>query len=135
MPTEEYVSDQDLDEDGEEEEIFTTAEDSDEKKSFLTKLNKFMQERGTPIGKLPQLGGRTLDLYRLYREVIIRGGTEIVRALKLFLTQKVTEKKLWKDVTMGYKVPKTCTSASYSLRNHYKRYLYAYEQVQFTCIL
>jgi hypothetical protein len=97
MPTEEYVSDQDFDEDGEEEEIFvTTAEDSDEKKSFLTKLNKFMQERGTPIGKLPQLGGRTLDLYRLYREVITRGGTEIVRALKLFLTQRLPRRSYGK---------------------------------------
>ncbi|KAL0476349.1 ARID2 [Acrasis kona] len=93
---------------------------SDEKIQFYSNLNKFMKERGTPIGKLPHLGGRTLDLYKLYKKVTELGGTE-----------QVTDKKLWKDVTNAYKVPKTCTSASYSLRNHYKRYLFAYEQVNF----
>lgn len=74
--------DDDIEEDSDEF-ASSTAEDDDEKQAFLNKLTKFMRDRGTPIGKLPQLGGRALDLYKLYKEVIARGGTELVRIFLL----------------------------------------------------
>jgi hypothetical protein len=77
--TEQITSDQEQEEDIDDtEEVSSSVEEKGERESFKTKLSKFMQERGTPIGKLPQLGGRTLDLFKLYKEVIARGGTEIV---------------------------------------------------------
>lgn len=110
------VDDHDDDTSGGEEEMNNNSEERD---NFIKVLYQFMDNRGTPIpDKLPQLGKRRLDLHRLYKEVIRRGGF-----------QACTENKLWRDITASYKVPKTCTSASYSLKNHYKKWIFPYEQV------
>ena len=53
---------------------------------FVEELYQFMEKRGTPIpSKLPQLGKRTLDLYRLFKEVYVRGGYDAVSILFIFL--------------------------------------------------
>lgn len=53
--------------------------DSVEKDQFDKQLYAFMERRGTPIpDKLPQLGKRTLDLHRLFKEVSRRGGYQAV---------------------------------------------------------
>ncbi|KAK7503091.1 hypothetical protein BaRGS_00005717 [Batillaria attramentaria] len=50
---------------------FTYAED---RQRFLQDLHRFHASRGTPFDRIPQIGGREVDLYRLYRRVIDLGG-------------------------------------------------------------
>lgn len=109
-------------EEEEEEDVFGDNEDIDveERDKFLRDLNEFMEKRGTPIpyDNLPQLGGRRLNVYKLWLQVWSRGGYEAV-----------CENKQWTEVRDAYQVPKTCTSASYSLKMYYQKWLYSYEQV------
>jgi hypothetical protein len=58
--------------------------------------------------KIPQIGGRELDFYKLYKAVTTRGGAELV-----------SNNKLWKEIVNEFGLPSTCTSASFTLRNHY----------------
>lgn len=60
---------------------------SEEKDRMVAQLYKFMDERGTPINRAPSVGGRDLDLYRLYRVVHRMGGYN-----------RVTNKNNWKIV-------------------------------------
>eukprot|EP01016_Furgasonia_blochmanni_P006656 TRINITY_DN12677_c0_g1_i1.p1 TRINITY_DN12677_c0_g1~~TRINITY_DN12677_c0_g1_i1.p1 ORF type:complete len:520 (-),score=157.82 TRINITY_DN12677_c0_g1_i1:133-1635(-) len=52
-----------------------------------------------------------------YRAVCKRGGA-----------QNVSDNKLWKEIVNEFGLPPSCTSASFTLRNHYNKYLLAYEQ-------
>lgn len=70
--------------------------------------------------KIPQIGGQELDLLKLYKSVCQRGGG-----------QSVSNKKLWKEIVDEFGLPSSCTSASYTLKNHYQKYLLAYEQKYF----
>ena len=89
----------------------------DEKSGFVKNLFEFLTQRGVPNLKVPQIGGKELDLYSLYHSVIRRGGA-----------QKVTNNKLWKEIVSEFDLPPSCTSASFTLKNHYQKYLLAYEQ-------
>ena len=62
------------------------------------------------------MGGKELDFYRLYKAVCRRGGAEAV-----------SNNKLWKEIVNEFGLPSTCTSASFTLRNHYIKYLLGYE--------
>jgi hypothetical protein len=86
---------------------------------FIKSLSKFHQQKGETL-KIPQIGGRELDIYLLYKEVTERGGF-----------QQVSNNKLWKEIVSALKIPSSCTSASYTLRNHYQRLLFQYEQQNF----
>lgn len=98
---------------------FNSSELSDKEKSklFRDELQKFNSMHGKENLKIPQMGGRELDLYKLFKEVVSRGGSNYV-----------LENKLWKDVVNSLDVPASCTSASFLLRNHYNKCLLAYEQ-------
>lgn len=61
-----------------------------------------------------------MDLLKLYKSVCQRGGG-----------QAVSNKKLWKEIVDEFGLPSSCTSASYTLKNHYQKYLLAYEQKYF----
>ena len=87
---------------------------------FKKKLMAFMNENGYDSFKVPQIAGRELDLYKLYTSVIRRGGYERVSTLKL-----------WREIVNEFKLPDSCTSASFTLRTHYQKYLFAYEQKYF----
>eukprot|EP00029_Vermamoeba_vermiformis_P009229 TRINITY_DN4538_c0_g1_i1.p1 TRINITY_DN4538_c0_g1~~TRINITY_DN4538_c0_g1_i1.p1 ORF type:complete len:485 (-),score=88.78 TRINITY_DN4538_c0_g1_i1:254-1708(-) len=89
-----------------------------ERKAFAEHLFNFMKRRKTPIGRVPQLGHREVDLFLLYTEVARQGGL-----------QHVIEGKNWKNVARVFNFPKTCTNAGFTLRIHYMKYLYAYERV------
>jgi hypothetical protein len=86
---------------------------------FLKSLSKFHQQKGETL-KIPQIGGRELDIHLLYKEVTERGGF-----------QQVSSSKLWKEIVSALKIPSSCTSASYTLRNHYQRLLFQFEQQNF----
>ena len=95
--------------------MFSTKEE--EKERFKKNLFSFLQSRGATNLKVPQIGGKELDLYELYQSVIRKGGA-----------QKVSNSKLWKEIVNEFDLPPSCTSASFTLKNHYQKYLLAYEQ-------
>ena len=87
---------------------------------FKEKLIKFQRELGADNFKVPQIGGKELDLYKLYRSVIERGGSI-----------RVSNNKLWKEIVNEFEIPSSCTSASFTLRNHYNKCLSKYEMRYF----
>lgn len=88
--------------------------------TFTKELFDFLRVRGIPNLKVPQIGGKELDLHALYLAVIKRGGAE-----------NVSNNKLWKDIVNEFDLPPSCTSASFTLKNHYQKYLLTYEQKYF----
>ena len=92
----------------------------DQSKTFKKNLFEFWSSKGVENLKIPQIGGRELDLFHLYRAVCKRGGAEYV-----------SNSKLWKEIVNEFGLPPSCTSASFTLRNHYTKYLLAYEQKYF----
>lgn len=65
---------------------------------------------------MPSIGGKELDLCKLYKAVYVRGGSV-----------QVSSRKLWKEIVNEFQIPSSCTSASFTLRNHYNRCLLAFE--------
>ena len=94
-------------------------EESEEQRArrFNEELIKFYNNQGKDSFKHPIVSGKNLDLYKLYNEVIRLGGY-----------QSVLENKQWKDVVTILDLPSSCTSASFTVKRHYKKYLLAYEQ-------
>ncbi|CAG5029471.1 unnamed protein product [Parnassius apollo] len=90
--------------------------DDPQRKEFLDDLFSFMQKRGTPINRLPIMAKSVLDLYELYNLVIARGGLV-----------EVINKKLWQEIIKGLRLPSSITSAAFTLRTQYMKYLYDYE--------
>ncbi|NXT20985.1 ARI3A protein, partial [Syrrhaptes paradoxus] len=86
------------------------------RKEFLDDLFGFMQKRGTPVNRIPIMAKQVLDLYMLYRLVTDKGGLV-----------EVINKKLWREITKGLNLPSSITSASFTLRTQYMKYLYPYE--------
>ena len=76
-----------------------------------------MASKGITQIKIPQIGGKELNLYKLYRSVCKKGGG-----------QAVSHNKMWKEIVDEFGLPSTCTSASFTLKNHYQKYLLGYEQ-------
>ncbi|XP_043525817.1 protein dead ringer [Frieseomelitta varia] len=73
-------------------------------------------QQGTPINRLPIMAKSVLDLYELYNLVIARGGLV-----------DVINKKLWQEIIKGLHLPSSITSAAFTLRTQYMKYLYPYE--------
>ncbi|KAG6475803.1 hypothetical protein ZIOFF_065032 [Zingiber officinale] len=67
---------------------------------------------------VPIIGGKGLDLHRLFVEVTSRGGIE-----------KVVSEKRWREVTAAFSFPSTATNASFILRKYYLSLLHHYEQI------
>lgn len=84
---------------------------------FIQDLFAFLKSRGVQNLKIPQIGGKELDLEQLYHLVISKGGAESVSSLRL-----------WRDIVLEFDFPSTCTSATFTLKNNYQKYLLAYEQ-------
>ncbi|EPB67124.1 ARID/BRIGHT DNA binding domain protein [Ancylostoma ceylanicum] len=59
---------------------------------------------------------QVLDLYELYRLVVQHGGLV-----------EIINKKLWREITKGLNLPSSITSAAFTLRTQYQKYLYDYE--------
>lgn len=97
--------------------LTSDANDGEKSKQFREELTRYNSQFGKDSYKNPQMGGKELDLYKLFREVVGRGGYNTV-----------LENKLWKDIVNALDISSSCTSASFLLRNHYNRYLLSYEQ-------
>ncbi|XP_059926948.1 AT-rich interactive domain-containing protein 3A-like isoform X3 [Gadus macrocephalus] len=75
-----------------------------------------MQKRGTPVNRIPIMAKQVLDLYKLYKLVTEKGGLV-----------EVINKKIWREITKGLNLPTSITSAAFTLRTQYMKYLYPYE--------
>lgn len=75
---------------------------------------------GTPINRLPIMAKSVLDLYELYKLVIARGGLV-----------NVINKKLWQEIIKDLNLPSSITSAAFTLRTQYTKYLYPYESEKY----
>nr|XP_008116078.2 PREDICTED: LOW QUALITY PROTEIN: AT-rich interactive domain-containing protein 3C [Anolis carolinensis] len=71
---------------------------------------------GTPVNRIPIMAKQVLDLYTLYRLVTEKGGLV-----------EVINKKIWREITKGLNLPTSITSAAFTLRTQYMKYLYPYE--------
>ncbi|KAJ8530747.1 hypothetical protein K7X08_023628 [Anisodus acutangulus] len=69
---------------------------------------------------IPVIGGKALDLHRLFVEVTTRGGIT-----------KVLGEKRWKEVTLVFSFPSSATNASFILRKYYISLLFHYERVYY----
>ena len=92
-------------------------EELEKSKQFKEELSKFYNSHVKENFKCPIISGKELDLYKLYKEVTDRGGF-----------QQVCETKQWKDVVSTLDLPASCTSASFTVKNHYNKYLSLYEK-------
>ncbi|VDO63952.1 unnamed protein product [Schistosoma margrebowiei] len=72
--------------------------------------------KGTPVNRIPIMAKQVLDLYELFQLVVARGGLV-----------EVINKKLWREITKGLNLPSSITSAAFTLRTQYMKYLYPYE--------
>ncbi|KAJ7963478.1 High mobility group B protein [Quillaja saponaria] len=86
---------------------------------FWEKLKSFHNSFGTKFN-VPTVGGKDLDLHRLFVEVTSRGGL-----------QKVIRDRQWKKVILVFNFPTTVTNASFVLRKFYLSLLYHFEQVYY----
>ncbi|KAG5847927.1 hypothetical protein ANANG_G00131450 [Anguilla anguilla] len=87
-----------------------------QRKEFLDDLFGFMQRRGSPVNRIPIMAKQVLDLFMLYQLVTEKGGLV-----------EVINKKLWREITKGLSLPTSITSAAFTLRTQYMKYLYPYE--------
>lgn len=96
-------------------------EQTEEKDRFVAQLYKYMDERGTPINRAPSVGGKDLNLYKLYRIVVKMGGYN-----------RVTNKNSWRNVYKNLGLPSTNNSGKDSaavlqLKGAYKKYLHSFD--------
>ena len=68
------------------------------------------------MNRIPIMAKQVLDLFELYRLVVARGGLV-----------EVINKKIWREITKGLNLPSSITSAAFTLRTQYMKYLYQYE--------
>ncbi|XP_026855876.2 AT-rich interactive domain-containing protein 5B [Electrophorus electricus] len=88
-----------------------------EEQLFLDQLYVFMERRGSPISKVPNLGFKKIDLFLMYSIVKKLGGYE-----------SVTSQRLWKTVYNELGGSPGSTSAATCTRRHYEKLMLPYEQ-------
>ncbi|KAF8409822.1 hypothetical protein HHK36_005901 [Tetracentron sinense] len=86
---------------------------------FVETLKELHRSSGTKF-MVPTIGGKPLDLHRLFVEVTSRGGLE-----------KVIRDRRWREVIVVFDFPTTITNASFVLRKYYLSLLHHYEQVYY----
>lgn len=69
----------------------------------------------TTLQAEPVLGGRRLDLYKIFQVVVNSGGFD-----------EVTKNRGWKQVGDIFQFPSTCTNSAYILKGVYIRNLVRY---------
>ncbi|XP_068600298.1 AT-rich interactive domain-containing protein 5B [Brachionichthys hirsutus] len=88
-----------------------------EEQLFLDQLSAFMDGRGSPIHKVPNLGFKKIDLFLMYSVVKRLGGYK-----------RVTLDRLWKVVYNDLGGCPGSTSAATCTRRHYERLMLPYEE-------
>ncbi|KAG9265907.1 AT-rich interactive domain-containing protein 5B-like [Astyanax mexicanus] len=88
-----------------------------EEQLFLDRLFVFMERRGSPISKVPNLGFKKINLFRMYSVVKKLGGYDTV-----------TSRRLWKTVYNELGGSPGSTSAATCTRRHYEKLMLPYER-------
>ncbi|CAF2261819.1 BnaA08g28100D [Brassica napus] len=88
-------------------------------KLFMGSLERLHSQLGTKF-MVPIIGGKDLELHKLFIEVTSRGG--II---------KIIHERRWKEVTSKFAFPATATNASFVMRKYYFSLLKNYEQIYF----
>ncbi|KAM4615887.1 AT-rich interactive domain-containing protein 5A [Polymixia lowei] len=88
-----------------------------EEKSFVSSLYCFMKDKGTPIERIPHLGFKQINLWRIYKAVGKLGGYDLV-----------TSRRLWKNVYDELGGSPGSTSAATCTRRHYERLVLPFER-------
>ncbi|KAI8647270.1 hypothetical protein BD408DRAFT_408896 [Parasitella parasitica] len=85
--------------------------------NFIQELKQFHATKGTTLQAEPVLGGRRLDLYKIFQVVVNSGGFD-----------EVTKNRGWKQVGDIFQFPSTCTNSAYILKGVYIRNLLGWEE-------
>ncbi|CAB1319727.1 unnamed protein product [Coregonus sp. 'balchen'] len=88
-----------------------------EERSFIASLHCFMKDRGTPIERIPHLGFKQINLWKIYKAVE-----------KLGSYDSVTARRLWKNVYDELGGSPGSTSAATCTRRHYERLVLPFER-------
>ncbi|XP_006625553.3 AT-rich interactive domain-containing protein 5A [Lepisosteus oculatus] len=88
-----------------------------EEKNFLSNLYRFMKDRSTPIERIPHLGFKQINLWKIYKAVNKLGGYD-----------SVTARRLWKNVYDELGGSPGSTSAATCTRRHYERLVLPFER-------
>ncbi len=113
-----------VDNNEDEDEECSSSDSSDEypaevKDRFVAELYKFVDDRGTPMNKIPAVNKVDLDLHRLYTIVRKFGGYN-----------KVTKQRSWNEVYKKLGLPNSSNASHVlSLKSAYERYLQPYEEI------
>lgn len=91
--------------------------DDEDEKYFMQTLQDFMKKTNQPLGKLPALGFKKVNLWTMYKTAQRFGGYDAV-----------TSKRLWRRVYDSLGGSTTITSAATYTRRHYERLLLPYER-------
>ncbi|XP_040899212.1 AT-rich interactive domain-containing protein 5A [Toxotes jaculatrix] len=88
-----------------------------EEKAFVSRLRSFMKDKGSPIERIPHLGFKQINLWKIYKAVEKRGGYDLV-----------TAQRLWKKVYDELGGSPGSTSAATCTRRHYERLVLPFER-------
>ncbi|KAJ8971753.1 hypothetical protein NQ314_000570 [Rhamnusium bicolor] len=88
----------------------TRCHENNENKEFVRKLTVFMKSNHTPIGRIPSLGYKELNLHEFFTKVQKLGGYDAV-----------TTNRLWKSIFDDMSGHQNSTSAATVIRRHYER--------------
>nr|XP_020512815.1 AT-rich interactive domain-containing protein 5A [Labrus bergylta] len=88
-----------------------------EEKVFVVSLHNFMKDRATPIERIPHLGFKQINLWRIYKAVEKLGGYDAV-----------TARRLWKKVYDELGGSPGSTSAATCTRRHYEKLVLPFER-------
>ncbi|KAM6954433.1 AT-rich interactive domain-containing protein 5A [Aplochiton taeniatus] len=88
-----------------------------EERLFVSSLYSFMKGRNTPIERIPHLGFKQINLWKIYKAVEKLGGYD-----------SATARRLWKNVYDELGGSPGSTSAATCTRRHYERLLLPFER-------
>lgn len=95
----------------------TRCHENNENKQFVKVLSAFMKSKRIPMGRIPSLGYKELNLHEFFTKVHKLGGYECV-----------TTNRLWKSIFDDMTGHLNSTSAATIIRRHYERFLLPYER-------
>ncbi|KAL2092805.1 hypothetical protein ACEWY4_012603 [Coilia grayii] len=97
----------------------TTSPDhlEEEERAFVDNLYRFMKDRGSPIERIPHLGFKQINLWKIYKAVEALGGYD-----------SVTARRMWKNVYDELGGSPGSTSAATCTRKHYERLILPFEK-------
>ncbi|XP_060570861.1 AT-rich interactive domain-containing protein 5B-like isoform X3 [Ruditapes philippinarum] len=90
---------------------------SKDEQAFLIELHKYMKSRNTPIGRIPSLGFKQIDLFQFFTLAEEIGGYE-----------QISMKRMWKHLYDKLGGNPGFTSAATCTRRHYEKLLLPFER-------